>query len=131
MLASLITMNIHWGHLRNRCRPRHPTPFSFHPSHPDCLISSTSSSSFKGYHSEHTLGALEKSVENYSSYTYPRFIHSILSVPPNPPHCRHEPRPPVFPIRKFFDKLFKAIFHRFASLNVELSIRPLCFDSSV
>lgn len=45
VLASLITMNKHWGHLRNRLRPLHPAHIFFlsilswvfpsHPPHPD------------------------------------------------------------------------------------------------
>ncbi len=31
------------------------------------------------YHNEQTLGALEKSVETFASYTYPRFIHPSLT----------------------------------------------------
>ena len=66
VFASLITMNKHWGHLRNWWRPLHPAPilFSSIPSWVSHLIHLilTNPSSFKRYHSEHTLGAPEESV---------------------------------------------------------------------
>lgn len=79
---------LHWGHLRNRRRPLHPTA-SFHSSLAYSEAAGlTNPSSFHRHHSEHTLGALEKRCRPLHST--PTLVSSISSCVLShliPPRC--------------------------------------------